>query len=435
MKRHLEKPTPQPVPVPTLSVEEEAILQDEHNEASIAVDAATAEADRITEVAEVAQDAVLVVDETPEVGQVEQDLVGAVGDMAVAGTDADPEEVISLPVTDGQDVSVEGIVSTLKSIWDAIVTAIKNMWVGLKHWLTTYFSTLEQNKKHAEKLIERLNGMKGYVPNIKNDKIEIKDIFNYANIIAGLNLSELFGGIAGRDKRFEDFVVGATDTQGSLMVNLGHAIAEGYDKFDGINVSELGDMVDFMSRKMGEYCKKLGLSKGDGKDKDKYTFNVAQMKVEAEGFSDTIENQANSFETKLAYLCKIRFKVDQHTSFAAAGVVSYRNDTTPDMVKADVQHKLNFINQLIAHKDAHFKQLEEAVQKVEQACSKMLERVKEDNKEGMTTAKRLMPLTSAYANWATQPAAKLLDVAARHNKFWLSLSEMVTNNFQEPAAA
>jgi uncharacterized coiled-coil protein SlyX len=428
MKRHLEKPTPQPVPVPTLSVEEEAILQDEQNEAEIVADAAAADADRITEVAEVAQDAVLVVDETPEVGQVEQELVGAVGDMAVAGTDANPEEIIAVPAAaEGEQLGVEGIASTLKAIWDGIVTAIKNMWVGLKHWLTTYFSSLEQNRKHADRLIERLKGMKGQ---LANDGAMLTshmvDIFHYT----GRSFIDLFNSAGRQDETFKTYVVDTIKHQHDAMVLVGAALEYGYQNFEKEFVPNSDNFVSKVTNKFKQYIHDLKLEADKGGEWATKQ-QMGQMKVVVKGFSDRIDEAGDSAETKISLLSKIRFSVEQDTSFGSAKIVSVKNDVTTEKLIEMVQSRIVFIDELLKFKNDQFKALEAQLEKVQKACSDMLGRVKEENKEAMALSKRMMPLTTAYANWATQPTAKLLSTAARHNKFWLSLFEMATNNFQE----
>jgi hypothetical protein len=432
MKRHLQAPEPQPIPTPVLSVEEEAILADEHNEASQALDNATADADRITEVADVAQDAVQVVDMTPEVGQVEQELVGAVGDMAVAGTDADPTDIINIPAapTEGEEpkpegLSVEGIASTLKSIWDAIITAIKNMWVGFKHWLTTYFATLEQNKKHAEKLIERLSGMKGY---LANDGAmltsSMTDIFHYS----GRSFIDLFNTAGRQEHDFNAYVLDTTKNQHGLMIPIGDGMVQAYNAYQGEDIADIGQVVDVLSTRFVDYMKRLNLQPGKG---DKWeTKPIAQMKVVADGYSDRITDPAQSIETKIAMLSKIRFSVDQDTSFGSNKIISMKLDVTADKLLEYVKERLVFIDELLKFKADQFKALEDKATAVQGACDAMLKRIKEDNKEGTAFAKRLMPLATAYSQWATQPTGKLLHVAARHNKFWLSLFEMATNNFR-----
>lgn len=431
MHRHLKTPAPQPLPTPTLSVEEQAILEDEQSEAAITADAAAADADRVTEVADVAQDTILIVDETPEVGQVEQELVSAVGEMAIAGTDGNPEDVISIPPAgEGEDLSVEGIVSSLKSIWHAIVTAIRNMWVGLKHWLTTYFSSLEQNKKHAEALIERLGKMKGYTA---NDGITLTStMLNVFDFGGKSSLLALLADPESDDKRFQKYMVSVAQNQHGLMVAIGEGMEKGYREYDGVNATELNSVVDTMSTRMVDYMKKLDLHPGKGGDwvSDGKMGNV---KVIAKGYNHQMNDPAQSMETKVALLSKVRFAVDVDTHFTTQTNAFMKADITADKLLEVVKERVTYIDELLKFKGDQFKTLETQAEKVQKACEDMLGRIKDDNKEGTAIAKRMMPLATAYSNWATQPTAKLFNAAARHTKFWLSLYEMTANNFQAPA--
>jgi hypothetical protein len=303
------------------------------------------------------------------------------------------------------------------------------MWVGIKHWLTTYFSTLEQNKKHAEALIVKLKGQQGFVPNMKTDGVSITDIFNYSGNGGGLNLSKLLGGPGKTDQEFQQFVIDACGQQYAVMIPMGKGLAQAYNEFDGNDTSKLGHIVDTLVRKMGDYCKSLGLEEGMASDKGEFVKRIAFMKVVARNWSEKISAQANSPETKVAFLSKVRFEASQITDFESNARVLYKNDTTPDALRQVVESRLKFIDALLHMKTNGFADLEKQVDAVQKACESMLGKIGEDNKQGQAEAKRLMQLSSAYSNWATQPMAKLLQLASRHNKFWLSLAEMVSNNF------
>jgi hypothetical protein len=426
MQRHLKaRPTPA-VSSPTLSVEEEAILIDEASEAGIAADAAAADLDRVAEVADVANDTMLVVDETPEVGQVEQELVNAVGEMAVAGTDEAAEDVISMPTGADDTISVEGIASALKSLWQAIITAIKNMWVGIKHWFTTYFSTLEQNKKHAQGLITRLEGMKGYTANSGAEVTSvITDIFNYG----GSSWVDFFNKAGREAEEFCTYVVEASKAQHELMGPIGSDLERVFTTYDGVEMADVTSVIDKLGTTFNSYMKRLKLEPKNGDFWKSDT--LGNMTVTAKHYSANWALATNNVETKVAGLSKVRFDVDQKTDFATSKGRVMKNDTTPEMILKYVKERLVFIEQLLAFKNDQLKSLETQMEKIQKACDGMLGRIKEDNKDGIAFGKQLMGLCSAYANWATQPTAKLFGAAARHNKFFLSFYEMATNNFQK----
>lgn len=430
MQRHLKEAA---APTPSLSVEEEAILLDEGSEAEIAFDSAGDDLERISDINDVANDTTLVVSLTPQVGQVEHDLIGAVADMAVAGTDGDPADVLAI-VGDSAGLTTEGIIEALKTMWNAIITSIKNMWVGLKHWLTTYFSSLEQNKKHAEKLIERLNGMKGYTGG--KGEVKILDIFDYGGF-AGLGL--MFSNVFPTEEKLDKLVIDTIDSQFRLMMPIGDGLIDGFGKMKSVppqqgdvasmDTTDFDKAIQVVTSRLGDYCKKIGMTA----KKDSWeTPVVGSMKVVAKNFSPSIADAANSELTAQAYLAKVRFVVEQSTDFSPGQSLYVKNDVTPDMLKVQVEGRLKFINELLAIKTGKFDALEKQAEKVQKACEEMIERIKKEDSKAVSIAKSLMPLVTAYTNWATQPAAKLLSVSARHNKFWLSLFEMTVNNYVKP---
>lgn len=419
--------------VPTLSVEEEAIMADEHSEAEIAMDNGINEAERIQDIADVANDATLVVSDIPEVGQVEQDLVASVADMAVAGTDASATDVLSVTNADGA-VSTEGIASALKSLWDTIVSALKNMWAGIRNWLTTYFATLDRNKRHAEKLIQRLDGMRGWTAS-DDAKVEISDMFGYAR--QSLGAKQLFGRIGVVMVEHRTMVATALETQKNVMLPLGDELIRGYKEFgQNKDMAVMTKVVQAISTQMEGYIKSLGISEDGKVRKNNASKEVAQMTIHANGYNKHITDPANSTETKIALLAKVRFSVDQDTNLIGNGrKVTMRVDMTPDMLKADVQKDLDIINGLIKYRDNEFKQLEAKSELVQRACEAMLGTVKDGDKGTVALAKKLMPMTTAYANWATQPGIKLLSTVARHLQYWLTLSEKCANMFHEQTVA
>jgi hypothetical protein len=431
MKRHFERSIERMQPEPTLSVEEAAILADEHSEAERAMDTTASEVERITEIAEVATDVQLVVSDVPQIGQVEQDLVAAAADMAVAGTDANAEEVLSLTDATGA-VSAEGIVSALKSIWDAIVTAIKNMWVGIRHWFTTYFSTLDKNKKHAEALIKKLDGMKGFIAP-EGASVDIMDTFSYGRRANG-KFSSMFGTVDEQANQMRGVVVKALAAQASTIGSIGESIVHGFNEYTGAdNTVAISKAVGQIATNMESYIKAIGAVYLNEKKGVTKSVNVGAMEIQVSGFNTAMARSENSVETQVALLNKVRFSVDQETNMTGNGhgVELSLAGLTPELVKQSAIGYMKFIDQLIAMRDTELKALEAKSDAVQKACEAMLGRIKPDDKVGQTLAKKLMPLATAYAHWATQPAVKLLSVSARHLNHWLSLTEKASNAFVE----
>jgi len=151
-------PPPSAKSILRLSAEEQAILQDEQNQALQEVQNGGDEIDRLVDTSAGLDDTVLIVSETPEFGEVDRGLVDLVADTAVAGTDADPEQIVA---TTDTGLAAEGFVSDalerLKKLWDKIKEYLANAWKSLTNYLSSEKRQLENVHKQAievEKFIE-----------------------------------------------------------------------------------------------------------------------------------------------------------------------------------------------------------------------------------------------------------------------------------------
>lgn len=416
---------------PTLSVEEEAILADVHSQAEIDLDNTINDVERVTEVAEVSTDATLVVNQMPEVGTVEESLIASVADMAVAGTDASSDDVLSITKDAEGLVSTEGVVATLQKIWASIVAGLKNMWLGIKHWLTSYFSTLDKNKKQAEDLLKKLDGMVGAVVR-SGAKTSIMDMYSYGYSKKNGNdgsIVKLANEVEKEDERLQAMVKTAIEAQVSTMMTTGDSIIKGFNAYHGGDqLGELGNVADMTARNMQSYIRKLGITSEDKKSGDIRSATVGSMTLIASGFSKVINNPANTPETKIALLNKVRFKVEQNSQMLnGEAEINIGEDMTSDMLKVLVKKRLDFINWQLSHRDGEVKKLEEKSAAVEKACEEMLGRIKPEDQPGTARGRQMMPLATAYANWATQPAVKLMSTVARHNNYWLTVYGKMAN--------
>lgn len=145
--RHIKEPA-QPV---TLSVEEEAILIDEQNATMMEAQAEQADADRLLDTHDILTEAQMAITTVPEIGNVEQELIAAISEMAAAGSDVDPVDVMPVPP---EGVSTEGIVDAvadrLKKLWEQIRTMINNAWEHVKKFFSNLTQALAPSKRRAE---------------------------------------------------------------------------------------------------------------------------------------------------------------------------------------------------------------------------------------------------------------------------------------------
>jgi hypothetical protein len=157
MQRHF-KPLPVPVPTLELSLEEEAILTDEVRQNENELEQQANDVDQLGDIIVTMGDVQTVVSNTPEIKAIDQALVGATADAAVAGTDADPEDLVGSMLPD-EGVSAESFVQSIKDtlvkMWESIKSVISKMWDHIK----TFFQNIANFFNGTKRRIKKLQGI------------------------------------------------------------------------------------------------------------------------------------------------------------------------------------------------------------------------------------------------------------------------------------
>jgi len=193
MKRHLKAP----VPTLHLSMEEDAIAIDEQNALLQEIRQDHQDVARLTDTNAIVADAVSVIETVEQPVTPDHQLLGAVADMAVAGSDADPTELVP-PVSEGKDISTESFISSVKEkvlkIWEAIKSAISRMWERIKQFfqnILAYFSGSAKRVKELRELLDKhkkgidaLEGARSYW-NKKQWLKDMEEMAKYSNKDSG----------------------------------------------------------------------------------------------------------------------------------------------------------------------------------------------------------------------------------------------------------
>lgn len=158
MRRHFNLATESLNPAfENLSLEEEQILIGEvaQDQAEIAND--LAETDRIIEVSDALEDLAVVADTIEEATPAETAMVEIAGDMAVAGTDIEAEEVVpSMESYRGKRISTEGLKETAMTIWKNILEFLKKVWKKIEGFFYKLFGTIPTLRKRIKDLQEQV---------------------------------------------------------------------------------------------------------------------------------------------------------------------------------------------------------------------------------------------------------------------------------------
>lgn len=162
MRRHIAIESASFRSFAVLSLEEEQILTAEaaSDEAEIATD--LAEAERVIEVSDALEDLAVVADEIGEATPAETALVEIAGDMAVAGSDVEAEEIIpSMESYRGKRIATEGIRQTAQTIWANIMQFLKKVYKKIEGFFYKMFGTIPNLRKRIEDLEKAVDAASG----------------------------------------------------------------------------------------------------------------------------------------------------------------------------------------------------------------------------------------------------------------------------------
>lgn len=112
-----------------VSLEAELIIIDQAKEEATAADNCLSETERLIDLAGALEDLAVIADGIEQATPTQLDLIDTVAQMAVAGTDVAPEELLRGPaLAVGQSVATEAWKETAANIWKTIKAFVKKIW-------------------------------------------------------------------------------------------------------------------------------------------------------------------------------------------------------------------------------------------------------------------------------------------------------------------
>lgn len=424
---------------PLLSVEEQAILEDEHNETAANVDNAAGDLDRVADTNAVQTDVADVVESTETITSVEQDLINSVNDMAVAGTDAEPEVSVAAPDPETGAIATESIVDKavagLKKLWAAIEAGLKNLLAGMKHWITSFFSKLDGQTRRVTALRAAVAPFKKSDVEI-DTSVEILDVLGYAGTsnYAFARWGGTFEKSINNLNELPKFIFKHQDVMKGLGKGLEALFSAAYKGGESDNNEAINGLVSRVYDVMGDYLKQFGEPHDtSAKDGGYIEFAIGSTSVVAK---NPLAADSPDASAQIANMSRLRFDVRK----AGMDIETQITVTTP--LKGKISELANSIDAKLAAleqlgrsmmhlRDSSIKEMEKLVTSVESSCSQMVDRAEKSDAGNGALAKRFTQLMPAYANWATNPASKLCQEAARHMNFWATLNEKAFNTFQQ----
>jgi hypothetical protein len=166
----LESGTPNVAPVRMLSLEEEMLMVDEAAQDESQVERDLSESERVIEVSDALEDVAVVADGIEAATPGEVALIDTASQMAVAGTDIEPEQVVpAMESYMGKRIATETIRETARTIWENIQAFLTKVW----NQIVAYFRVgavvpmVEKRIASLEKKVGELGKLKEGSGNIK----------------------------------------------------------------------------------------------------------------------------------------------------------------------------------------------------------------------------------------------------------------------------
>jgi hypothetical protein len=116
-----------------LAMEEAAVIMTDCGETAAEINHDLAESERVIQVSDALEDLAFVASTIEKATPAEAALMETAGNMAVAGTDVEPDAIIpAMEGYVGRTIATEGIKETAKNIWEAIVLFVDKIWEKIR---------------------------------------------------------------------------------------------------------------------------------------------------------------------------------------------------------------------------------------------------------------------------------------------------------------
>lgn len=428
-----KKPPQHIVPDAHLSMEEESLQDIEAHENNVAVQDTCAQIDRLVDVSDAVEDTVTIVDKTPEIGTTEASLLDSVANMVVAGTDANPEDIIPLVAmedamvpyngdksfghkvgeegkADAKDETASSLKDKLAKIWEAILGFLEKCWEQIKQGATYFYASAEKLKRAVTAAMEKAKASSGGEQ--KATTVTVTDMFGATYVDGHSFLTQSWidrmfkKGPTPEEhlKRFEKAVHILAAQVPAQQKKIGEEIKhllEGFDPKDA--VASVSEGVFRLNKQMEVYARTVvGMGEGTNAPQGAEIVGKGLMGNFALSAKNVPED-TNDLWKALENLQKLRFGVDVEA--APADPMAYNFPVYAPMVSLNELKKYDTIADLLL--DFKNKHRVEATSSVADAIKvvskKIANRNDEVSAEASSIGGALLKLNGSYGNWVAHP--------------------------------
>lgn len=212
-----------------LSMEEEAQLLTEATQDEAAATTDLNEIARMNDMSEAIEDLAVIADGIEgEPSQTEAALIDNTAQMAVAGTEVAPEEVVpAMESYRGRKIATEGLRETARNIWESIKRILKKVWEKIESFFYKIFGTIPGLRRSIKSLKDKVRDLSG---SVSEKKITVSAGVQSVSVDYKTPKNE--GDLKASMKTLTTVVEDIFGPNASKMVDMGEAIVDGLNDFD-----------------------------------------------------------------------------------------------------------------------------------------------------------------------------------------------------------
>ena len=215
-----------------ISQEEAEVMETEAKTLETEMSNDVQDAERALDTADSMEDLAIIADSVDEATPTETALMQVAGDMAVAGTDVDSEDVV--PATEcfkGRRVAAEGFRETARNIWAAIKKFVKDIWAKLEKWFYNIFGAIPLLRKSIEKTRKRMEETLNDGKSIQGDGKKFELTNGLDSLRVGQDVKTKATDINKGAEAFKTVIEGLLD--GGLVAKYGEKVADAIEEYEG----------------------------------------------------------------------------------------------------------------------------------------------------------------------------------------------------------
>ncbi len=402
-----------------VSMEEEQVMMSDAADLASDINQELNEVDRIVELSDALEDLAAVADTIEAASPTEIALMETAGDIAVAGTDIEAEEVVpSLESYRGKKIAAESFRQTAGNLWKNIQAFLAKIWEKINQFFYNIFGVIPRVRKRLQGLRSKLEKIQSLSPRGTTFELDTKS-GGVGSLVARLatdgklprNDSEFIGELK-KIHEFTKFVFGANIINRNA---LGVSIAEAIERFN-----PTADL-DGQANLIVEACKKFNDNqvypgpKGTVTPSGSYQLSRSETLMGGATLVHKLYTQADSRST-LGNMDRLRHSglhfdqvMDKNNAYRDRAVLPTVSQTTMLSMIVELEQILDLLEEY--KRGAASKQVEATRKRLESASKKASATYdhKNDSDEvhGLGTVayvKSMLNFNNAYHRWISDPA-------------------------------